>query len=260
MTARKSNPLTAYQSKRHFDKTPEPSGRQRPASKAGKGLVFCVQKHLATQLHYDFRLEHNGVLLSWAVPKGPSLKASDRRLAMQVEDHPLDYADFEGVIPDGYGAGVVMLWDIGTWQPEGEDDVDDALAKGSLKFHLDGVKLKGSWALVRTKGPVRGAASDSGKSWLLIKHKDEWSGDIDVTTLAPLSVKSSLDLADLLASHDPDLWQSNRPGAKTGTHFEKIVEKAIAVQHANEQARQAGTSLPVPPAAKQRKGKRITKQ
>src|SRR6476469_2910808 len=167
--------LEEYRKKRDFTRTPEPAGtvvkKKRPE------LFFCVQKHLASHLHYDFRLEHNGVLLSWAVPKGPSLDPKTKRLAMHVEDHPFDYGEFEGVIPEGYGAGIVMLWDRGTWTPQ-VDDVDAALAKGDLKFTLDGVKLKGSWVLVRTKGPVYGG---SGKSWLLIKHRDDWSGPVDIT-------------------------------------------------------------------------------
>ena len=108
-----------------------------------------MQKHLASHLHYDLRLEWNGVLLSWAVPKGPSIDPQDKRLAMHVEDHPIEYGTFEGVIPEGYGAGIVMLWDQGTWEPETED-VDASLRKGDLKFRLNGFKLKGSWVLVRT--------------------------------------------------------------------------------------------------------------
>src|SRR6476469_6842603 len=134
--------LKEYQAKRNFSKTPEPSGDKPPRKR--KELFFCVQKHLASHLHYDFRLEHNGVLLSWAVPKGPSLNPKDKRLAMRVEDHPFDYGDFEGVIPEGYGAGIVMLWDKGTWTPLA-DDVDRALKDGELKFELSGVKLKGGW-------------------------------------------------------------------------------------------------------------------
>src|SRR6185437_10551753 len=163
--ARRSTPaqsLKPYQAKRDFTASPEPTGRA--GAKAAKGKktdrLFCVQKHLASHLHYDFRLAHNGVLLSWAVPKGPSLNPADKRLAMRVEDHPIDYGDFEGVIPSGYGAGIVMLWDRGTWEPEVED-VDAALKKGDLKFRLNGVKLKGSWVLVRTGGFNSSAGGES---------------------------------------------------------------------------------------------------
>ncbi len=146
--------LEKYKQKRNFTASPEPSGDVKLAAERAKkeprnGLFFCVQKHLASHLHYDFRLEYKGVLLSWAVPKGPSLDPKTRRLAMHVEDHPIEYGTFEGVIPSGYGAGIVMLWDQGTWTPE-SDDVDAALKKGDLKFTLDGYKLKGSWVLVRT--------------------------------------------------------------------------------------------------------------
>ncbi len=146
--------LEEYKKKRNFSKTPEPAGTV--VKRAGKARFFCVQKHLASHLHYDFRLEHNGVLLSWAVPKGPSLDPKTKRLAMKVEDHPLAYGEFEGVIPEGYGAGIVMLWDRGTWTPEVED-VEAALKKGDLKFTLNGYKLKGSWVLVRTSGRYPGA-------------------------------------------------------------------------------------------------------
>ena len=205
-----------------------------PRSPAGrKPRFFCVQKHLASHLHYDLRLEHNGVLLSWAVPKGPSLDSTIKRLAMHVEDHPIDYGEFEGVIPSGYGAGIVMLWDRGTWTPE-TDDVAASLAKGDLKFTLDGYKLKGSWVLVRTKGRFAGAGSE-GEPWLLIKHRDDWSGPIDIAEFAPLSVKTEGDFADILSQDDPDVWKSNRPakGGETGALFERIVKRALELRESS---------------------------
>jgi bifunctional non-homologous end joining protein LigD len=223
--------LEDYRRKRDFTKSPEPAGADTQARRAPKGkpLFFCVQKHLASHLHYDLRLEHNGILLSWAVPKGPSLDPSTKRLAMHVEDHPLDYGTFEGVIPTGYGAGLVMLWDEGTWLPE-TDNVDKALAKGDLKFELDGYKLKGSWALVRTRG--YGPGRDDGRSWLLIKHRDEWSGDLDIAVFAPLSVKSEKSFVEILADDNPDVWRSNRPvvGGETGAMLREIIEAAAALK------------------------------
>src|SRR5256885_6316562 len=198
--------LEEYRKKRNFSKTPEPAGKA--AKRTAKERFFCVQKHLASHLHYDFRLEHNGVLLSWAVPKGPSLDPKVKRLAMKVEDHPREYGEFEGVIPEGYGAGIVMLWDKGTWTPEVED-VDAALKKGDLKFTLNGYKLKGSWVLVRTGGRYPGGSGD--RTWLLIKHRDEWAGEVDITEFAPRSVKSGGDFEDILAPGTPEVRGSNRP-------------------------------------------------
>jgi bifunctional non-homologous end joining protein LigD len=221
--------LADYNAKRNFKTSPEPTGARRPKRAAKRGLIFCVQKHLASHLHYDFRLEHNGVLLSWAVPKGPSVSPRDRRLAMKVEDHPFDYADFEGVIPEGYGAGIVMVWDKGTWTPEpGFEDVDAALEAGELKFKLDGVKLKGSWVLVRTNSD----GYPEGRTWLLIKHRDQWSGDINVTEVAPDSVKSFGDFAQILAKDQPDIWESNRParGGETGKMLSQIIERAAELK------------------------------
>ena len=218
--------LDDYKRKRDFTKTPEPPPEVRKKSK-GDELFFCVQKHLASHLHYDFRLEWNGVLLSWAVPKGPSIDTKDKRLAMQTEDHPFDYGMFEGVIPEGYGAGIVLLWDYGTWEPE-TDDVDASLRKGDLKFRLNGFKLKGSWVLVKTRG--YGGAPNS---WLLIKHKDEWAGPIDITEFAPLSVKTpDADFAEILSGKTPDLWFSNAPakGGDTGAMFKKIIERAMSMK------------------------------
>jgi bifunctional non-homologous end joining protein LigD len=221
--------LEDYKRKRDFTKSPEPSGDERPRQRGTAGQFFCVQKHLASHLHYDLRLELNGVLLSWAVPKGPSLNPKDKRLAMHVEDHPLDYGTFEGVIPEGYGAGIVMLWDMGTWKPL-VDDVETALKKGDLKFELDGFKLKGSWVLVRTRG--YGGDRAEGRSWLLIKHRDDWAGDVDITTFAPLSVKSKQDFHEILAEDDPSVWTTNRPvaGGATGAMLREIIEKAAALK------------------------------
>lgn len=221
--------LEEYQAKRDFTRSPEPAGDPRAAGRrSGDQPTFCVQKHLASHLHYDFRLEHDGVLLSWAVPKGPSLDPRDKRLAMQTEDHPLEYGSFEGVIPEGYGAGIVMLWDRGTWEPE-VADVDEALWKGDLKFRLDGYKLKGSWVLVRTRGRF-GSRDD--RSWLLIKHRDEWSGALDITTFAPRSVVSDGEFEDILAADNPEIWRSNRParGGQTGAMLAEIIERAAALK------------------------------
>src|SRR5918992_3960014 len=236
MAQRKQAPrrLAEYKAKRNFSRTPEPSGDATPKSASPKKVererYFCVQKHLASHLHYDFRLEHDGVLLSWAVPKGPSLDPKTKRLAMHVEDHPIEYGTFEGVIPEGYGAGIVMLWDQGTWKPE-VPDVDAALKKGDLKFTLDGFKLKGSWVLVRTGGRW-GASSGGDRSWLLIKHRDEWAGDVDITEFAPRSVKSDGEFEDILAADRPDVWVSNRPakGGEAGEMLAKIIERAAALK------------------------------
>ena len=226
--------LEKYRAKRNFKESPEPAGDAKivaERARKAKGAAprfFCVQKHLASHLHYDLRLEHNGVLLSWAVPKGPSLDPSTKRLAMMVEDHPIEYGTFEGVIPSGYGAGIVMLWDRGTWTPE-VDDVEAALKKGDLKFTLDGYKLKGSWVLVRTKGKWAGGGD---RSWLLIKHRDDWAGEVDITDFAPLSVKSKGDFADILAEGNPDIWISHRPaqGGEAGALFQKIIERALEMR------------------------------
>lgn len=186
--------LKKYQEKRDFKKTTEPAGKEMPDKKKEAG-IFVVQKHRATNLHYDFRLEHKGVLLSWAVPKGPSTDPAVKRLAMHVEDHPLDYANFEGVIPEGeYGGGTVMVWDNGSWTPE-VADIDKALKGGDLKFTLQGKKLRGSWVLVRTRG-----FGGSKESWLLIKHRDQFASSEDITAELPLSVLSGRLLADI--AHD----------------------------------------------------------
>jgi len=187
--------LTKYRAKRNFEITSEPKGSSKTRD-AGEELSFVVQKHQATNLHYDFRLEWKGVLLSWAIPKGPSLDPSVKRLAMAVEDHPVEYGGFEGVIPEGqYGGGTVMVWDRGTWEPE-SPDVDASLRDGELKFTLHGSKLKGSWVLVRTK-PI----GKSGRSsWLLIKHKDRSASSRDIVAEKPRSVLSKRRMAEIAAA------------------------------------------------------------
>lgn len=242
--------LEKYKAKRDFTESPEPAGDVPHTSPAGrKPRFFCVQKHLASHLHYDFRLEHNGVLLSWAVPKGPSLDPKTKRLAMHVEDHPIEYGEFEGVIPSGYGAGIVMLWDKGTWTPE-VDDVDAALKKGDLKLTLDGYKLKGSWVLVRTRSGPGGE-----RGWLLIKHRDNWAGEIDIAEFAPLSVKSGGDFVDILAADNPEIWISRRPaeGGETGALFKRIIERALEMRGAP-----AAEPAPRPTALKKPTSKRTT--
>ena len=177
--------LAEYNRKRRFEVTPEPAGKPGPGRKTA--LEFVVQKHRASRLHYDFRLEHDGVMLSWAVPKGPSLDPANKRFAMQTEDHPIEYNQFEGLIPEGqYGGGTVMIWDRGTWEPEVED-VDAALAKGDLKFTLRGKKLRGSWVLVRMRS----------RQWLLIKHRDKVASTEDIAAAKPRSAASRRTLAGI---------------------------------------------------------------
>jgi bifunctional non-homologous end joining protein LigD len=191
--------LAKYRKKRNFSVSREPQGTD--GGKRKSPLLYVIQKHRASHLHYDFRLEWKGVLLSWAIPKGPSLDPSVKRLAMQVEDHPVEYGSFEGVIPAGeYGGGTVMLWDRGTWSPE-VADVDDALRKGDLKFTLHGKKLGGSWALVRT----RGYAGSSKTSWLLIKHRDTFASTQDITEQKPRSVLTRRLLAGIARDEGGDV-------------------------------------------------------
>jgi bifunctional non-homologous end joining protein LigD len=186
--------LKDYEKKRRFTKTPEP-GPEKKTTRTGR--MFVVQKHRASHLHYDFRLEADGVLKSWAIPKGPALDPKVKRLAMQVEDHPVDYAKFEGVIPEGeYGGGTVMVWDYGTYEPENTDDVAAAIRKGELKFSLKGKKLMGSWALVRTRN----------RQWLLIKHRDYYAAEgVDVMEVAPASILTRRTLAEIAEDEGGDV-------------------------------------------------------
>jgi bifunctional non-homologous end joining protein LigD len=236
--------LEEYRRKRDFRKTPEPAGVAAAHEKTGAGLSFVIQKHAARRLHYDFRLELDGVLKSWAVPKGPSLDPGEKRLAVHVEDHPLDYGAFEGVIPEGeYGGGTVLLWDRGTWIPL-DPDPEAAYRKGSLKFILNGQKLHGKWALVRMGGK---AANERRENWLLIKERDDaalpQSGD-SVVTDNPLSVTTGRSL-DTIASDRDWVWHSNRednekppirsvplerlPGARKGPMPESIKPQLAAL-------------------------------
>ncbi|MEO8054863.1 MAG: non-homologous end-joining DNA ligase [Acidobacteriota bacterium] len=197
-------PLEEYRKKRRFDVTPEPAGAKAPKGR-GKGLAYVVQKHRATALHYDFRLEWKGVLLSWAIPKGPALDPAVKRMASHVEDHPLEYAAFEGIIPAAeYGGGTVMVWDRGTWTPE-SPDVDAALKKGDLKFTLHGEKLKGSWVIVRTKG----WGGSSKPAWLLIKHRDDFASDEDVAETRPRSVVSNRLLTQIAIDDGGDVEKAS---------------------------------------------------
>lgn len=200
--------LEEYKRKRDFKQTPEPPPK---VGKSGQRR-FVVQKHSATRLHYDFRLEMEGVLKSWAVPKGPSLDPADKRLAVQVEDHPVSYFDFEGTIPAGnYGAGTVMVWDVGTWEPQG--NAGEMLAKGDLKFRLDGKKLKGDFALVHIKSRRPGT---KGNEWLLIKHRDVYvqpGYDIDQYDYSVLTRRTMDEIAGDTGSAE---WKNSRKVSGTG--------------------------------------------
>ena len=193
--------LKPYRQKRDFTKTAEPAGRV--GRRKSKALSFVVQKHDATRLHYDFRLELDGVLLSWAVTRGPSTNPADKRLAVHVEDHPLDYGGFEGTIPEGeYGGGTVMLWDQGTWEPVG--DPHEGLEKGDLKFVLHGKRMKGEWVLVHMKGRDTRTRSGRRENWLLIKHHDDYATTTDgLTEKFTTSVETGRDLAGIAKGNKP---------------------------------------------------------
>jgi bifunctional non-homologous end joining protein LigD len=199
--------LKKYKTMRDFGDTPEPAGGK---PRKGKLPIFVIQKHRASHLHYDFRLEMEGVLKSWAVPKGPSYDPGVKRLAMMTEDHPYDYAKFEGVIPAGnYGAGNVIIWDEGTWEfIEPGDDPVKALKSGKLTFRMNGKKMFGEWALVKIGGRGK-SKSDKGNEWLLLKHKDAFANDqVDITEYAPRSVVSNKSVEEI--GGDDATWESNR--------------------------------------------------
>ncbi len=196
--------LEAYREKRDFEKTPEPRGDARSES----GRSYLIQKHAASRLHYDFRLEHNGVLLSWAVPKGPSLNPGEPHLAVHVEDHPVEYGSFEGTIPKNeYGGGTVLLWDRGSWEPEG--DPDEGMSKGELRFTLHGEKLKGGWLLTR-----KGRVDEDRQEWLLIKRRDQHAVDVEgqaILAERSASVASGRTLDQITADQTGSVWHSNQP-------------------------------------------------
>lgn len=219
--------LEEYAAKRKFEKTPEPPPGKTKSTRAANPY-FCVQRHDATRLHYDFRLEIDGVLKSWAVPKGPSLDPAVKHFAAHVEDHPIDYGDFEGNIPAGnYGAGSVMLWDAGTFQLLGDVPGADQIARGDLKFHLNGEKLKGDYALVHMKG--RG----KGNEWLLIKKRDEFAvtgWDVEEHAYSVLSGRTQEEIARNLparkekrktAGASDRVWKSDRPAKKSAASAPK---------------------------------------
>lgn len=206
----KTKPLAEYERKRDFNKTAEPRGDIKPRSR--RGLRFVIQKHAASRLHYDFRLELDGVMKSWAVPKGPSYDPTVRRLAMEVEDHPVEYNRFEGTIPEGeYGGGTVMLWDRGTYEPEGgggEEALREGYRRGDLKILMHGKRMQGGWVLVRMRRDDGGRAQ-----WLLIKHGDDFADpDFDVTSEVDTSVASGRTMEEI-ASRSRRVWRSNREPA-----------------------------------------------
>ncbi len=214
--------LTTYRRKRDFGKTPEPSDGDLPSSAPAGDHRFVVQRHRATRLHYDFRLEIDGVLASWAVPRGPSLNPADKRMAVHVEDHPLSYFDFEGTIPKGeYGGGDVIVWDWGTWEPEETDDPGKAVASGELKFRLNGEKLRGRFTIVKTRG------YNSGKDdWLLIhKRDDDADASWDVDKL-PQSVKTGRTNDEVKAGADA-VWDSRAPAEEASIDLSGAKKRAL---------------------------------
>jgi bifunctional non-homologous end joining protein LigD len=241
--------LEKYQKMRDFGDTPEPSGKATPGK--GRKPIFVIQQHHASHMHYDFRLEMEGVLKSWAIPKGPSYDPSVKRLAMMTEDHPYAYAKFEGVIPkNNYGAGNVIIWDQGTWDfIEPGDDPVKAVKSGKLTFRLNGKKMFGEWALVRISG--RGRTGGKGNEWLLLKHRDEFANDkIDITEVAPRSVVSNK-LVDEVSPKN--VWISNRGSTGSGTptvasKLEAEAKKATKKKAAKKRSTRA-RSVPSPAAA-----------
>ena len=249
--------LEDYRKKRDFSKTAEPSGVKAPSKRASASkLEFVIQKHAASHLHYDLRLELDGVMKSWAVPKGPSLDPAVKRLAMQVEDHPMGYNEFEGLIPEGeYGGGTVLIWDRGTYSADKAENgkhaeaVREGLRKGDLKFTLHGERLAGSFVLVRTRRAEGGKAQ-----WLLIKHRDEHAvpgSDIAVEQIS--SIVSKRTMEEIASGADTKVWRSNRaPKGRTTTAGAKTLERARRADAAGATERAGQTTGP-----RKRVGKKV---
>jgi bifunctional non-homologous end joining protein LigD len=220
-----SDLLKKYRSMRDFGDTPEPAGGK---PKKTKLPIFVIQKHAASHLHYDFRLEMEGVLKSWAVPKGPSYDPTVKRLAMMTEDHPYDYASFEGVIPAGnYGGGNVIIWDNGTFELVEPDDGVKGIKTGKLAFRMYGKKMFGEWALVK----IHGRPGSKGNEWLLLKHRDEFANpDVDVTVLAPRSVISNKSVEEIGSSKR--IWLSNRGASHSEKNAPTLATKLEAEKKA----------------------------
>jgi bifunctional non-homologous end joining protein LigD len=202
--------LETYRAKRDFSLTKEPRGKV--AARKASQLRFVIQRHDATRLHHDFRLELDGVLKSWAVTKVPSLDPATKRLAVEVEDHPLEYGNFEGIIPEGqYGGGTVQLWDVGTWRPQSDDPKGD-LAKGQLKIELFGKRLKGGWALIRLRDKTARPGKSVRHNWLLIKERDEFArpGEPDALLAQDTSVKTGRTLEEIAGAKRLKVWNSSR--------------------------------------------------
>jgi bifunctional non-homologous end joining protein LigD len=245
--------LGLYRSMRDFQITGEPSGSAKKKFFNDQPLPFVIQKHAATRLHYDFRLGWNGVLKSWAVAKGPSYFTGDKRLAVQVEDHPIDYGGFEGIIPKGqYGGGTVMVWDQGTWEPQaGHTDVDEGLRTGSLKFIMHGTKMKGKWALIRMGGK---AANESKPNWLLIKEHDDFEKTKDdpaITDEAPNSVVTGRSLEEI-AKNEDHVWNSKET-AKGNAWYRNDAKGSVTGKTASRRALGAAKQLSVPSGASKEK-------
>jgi bifunctional non-homologous end joining protein LigD len=224
--------LSDYNSKRNFSSTLEPRGKVE--KRRGQALRFVIQRHDATRLHYDLRLELDGVYKSWAVTKVPSLDPAVKRLAVQVEDHPIDYGSFEGIIPEGeYGGGTVQLWDRGTWIPESPESPESALDKGHLKFELKGKRMQGGWALVRMKDRPTSSRAKVRHNWLLIKERDAAArpDKPDALLSEVTSVKTGRTLGEIAGEKRRTVWHSNRatkaaPARKTASKKKKTVRRS----------------------------------